>query len=84
MALVVVSGRPCSGKSRASAELKELFKLKGLKVIVIDEPGLQLTRNESYKGGASPFESRLLMTVASRFMMYDVLSRVSILRRQYE
>ena len=84
MALVVVSGQPCSGKSRASAELKEVFELKGLKVIVVDEPGLQLIRNESYKGGASPFESRLLMTVASCFMMYDILSRVSILCRQCE
>ena len=76
MALVVVSGQPCCGKSRASAELKRLLESKGLKVIVVDEPGLQLARNESYKGEASPFESRLLMTVASCFMMYGVLSRV--------
>ena len=65
MALIVVSGQPSSGKSRASAELKDLFTHKGLKVVVVDEPSLQLARNESYKGEISPFESRLPMTLAS-------------------
>ena len=50
MALVVVSGQPCSGKSTASAKLKELLQSKGLQVSVIDEPTLQLIRNDSYKG----------------------------------
>lgn len=50
MALVIVSGQPCSGKSRASAKLKELLQTKGLQVSVIDEPSLQLLRNDSYKG----------------------------------
>lgn len=76
MALVVVSGQPCSGKSRASAGLRQLFELKGLIVAVVDEPGLQLARNESYKGELSPFESRLLMTMASSSMMHGVLRRV--------
>ena len=50
MALVVVSGQPSSGKSTASAKLKELFQSKGLQVSVIDEPSLQLLRNDSYRG----------------------------------
>lgn len=50
MALVVVSGQPSSGKSKASAELRDLLQDKGLDVTIIDEPTLQLVRNESYKG----------------------------------
>ncbi len=50
MALVVVSGQPCSGKSSASAKLKELLQSKGLQVHIIDEPSLQLIRNDSYEG----------------------------------
>ena len=50
MALVVVSGQPSSGKSTASATLKDLLESKGLQVSVIDEPSLQLLRNTSYKG----------------------------------
>ena len=50
MALVVVSGQPSSGKSEASAELKKLLQAKGQEVYVIDEPSLQLLRNDSYKG----------------------------------
>ena len=65
MALVVVSGQPSSGKSTASAELKGLLEEKGLTVVVVDEPSLQLVRNQSYKGEALPFEVRLLTTMTS-------------------
>jgi protein KTI12 len=50
MALVVLSGQPCSGKSTAAAALRQLLQARGLDVILIDEPGLGMARNESYKG----------------------------------
>ena len=50
MALIVLCGQPCSGKSSAAALLKELLHAHGLEVILVDEPGLSMTRNESYKG----------------------------------
>lgn len=50
MALVVLSGQPCSGKSTVAAALKQLLTSKGLEVIILDEPGLSLKRNLSYKG----------------------------------
>jgi protein KTI12 len=52
MALVVLSGQPCSGKSSVAAALKQLLEGKGLEVIIIDEPGLSMKRNLSYKGKA--------------------------------
>lgn len=51
MALIVVSGQPSSGKSTASARLKELLEARCLEVCIIDEPSLQLVRNKSYRGG---------------------------------
>ncbi len=50
MALLVLSGQPCSGKSNVAAALKQLLSAKGLEVIIIDEPSLSLKRNNSYKG----------------------------------
>jgi protein KTI12 len=51
MALIIVSGQPSSGKSTASARLKELLESRCLGVCIIAEPSLRLVRNESYKGG---------------------------------
>ena len=50
MALLVISGQPCSGKSTVAAALKHLLADKGLEVIIINEPGLSMMRNQSYKG----------------------------------
>lgn len=50
MALVVVCGQPCSGKSTVAAALKAALEQHKLEVTIIDEPGLGMTRNESYKG----------------------------------
>ena len=51
MALVLMCGQPCSGKSTAAACLKEaLEKRSNVPVILIDEPSLNLDRNESYQG----------------------------------
>ena len=67
MALVVVSGQPSSGKSTASAQLKDLLQATGLEVSVVDESSLQLIRNESYRGG-SPLATSLYMSWALRCM----------------
>ncbi len=55
MALLVISGQPCSGKSTVAAELKQMLVGKGLEVIIIDEPGLSMTRNQSYRGKWSSY-----------------------------
>ena len=57
MALLVLSGQPCSGKSTVAAALKQLLTSKGIEVTVLDEPGLSLKRNHSYKG-KSPASSQ--------------------------
>ncbi|KAG6551577.1 hypothetical protein Mapa_007000 [Marchantia paleacea] len=50
MALVVMCGQPCSGKSSAAAALiKALVKANAKPVSLIDEPSLNLNRNESFK-----------------------------------
>jgi energy-coupling factor transporter ATP-binding protein EcfA2 len=51
MALVLMCGQPCSGKSTAAACLiKALEQQHGTPVILIDEPSLNLDRNHSYQG----------------------------------
>ncbi|KAH8947560.1 hypothetical protein BDL97_11G048300 [Sphagnum fallax] len=50
MALVLMCGQPCSGKSTAAACLiKALEQQHGTPVILIDEPSLNLDRNHSYQ-----------------------------------
>ena len=61
MALVVLSGQPCSGKSTAAAGLRKLLQANGLDIVVIDEPGLGMTRNESYKGEVCERHARSTM-----------------------
>lgn len=50
MALVIICGQPCSGKSTAAACLtKALEKASNVPVILIDEPSLNLDRNSAYQ-----------------------------------
>ncbi|KAL2607858.1 hypothetical protein R1flu_026431 [Riccia fluitans] len=50
MALVVMCGQPCSGKSTTAAALiSALEKANAKPVSLIDEPSLNLDRNESFK-----------------------------------
>ncbi|CAL8466010.1 g5546 [Coccomyxa elongata] len=58
MALLVLSGQPCSGKSIVAAALKQLLTAKGLEVVIIDEPSLSLKRNHSYKDSVSEKNTR--------------------------
>ncbi|EIE18514.1 chromatin associated protein KTI12 [Coccomyxa subellipsoidea C-169] len=58
MALLVISGQPCSGKSTVAAELTQMLVGKGLEVIIIDEPGLSMTRNQSYRDTVSEKNTR--------------------------
>jgi hypothetical protein len=52
MALVVMCGQPCSGKSEAAACLTAALRssMADITVRVIDESSLHLGRNDSYKG----------------------------------
>lgn len=50
MALVVICGQPCSGKSTVAETLKARFLEKAAAVVVVDEPSLHLDKNVSYKG----------------------------------
>ncbi|KAL3675711.1 hypothetical protein R1sor_025659 [Riccia sorocarpa] len=50
MALVVMCGQPCSGKSTAAAALiRSLGRANAKPVSLVDEPSLNLDRNESFK-----------------------------------
>lgn len=56
MPLVVITGQPASGKSRAAAHLRALLEPHG-PVALVDEPSLHLERNQAYssaRGGAVP------------------------------
>jgi protein KTI12 len=60
MAVVIICGQPCSGKSTAAACLtKALEKASNMPVILIDEPSLNLDRNSAYQG-LSPLLSMIL------------------------
>jgi protein KTI12 len=52
MPLVVVCGQPCSGKSGVAGALAALLQARSphLKVVIVDEEGLHLDRNASYRG----------------------------------
>jgi tRNA uridine 5-carbamoylmethylation protein Kti12 len=52
MALIVMCGQPCSGKSAAAACLAAALRSSSsdLTVRIIDESSLHLGRNDSYKG----------------------------------
>lgn len=50
MPLVVLCGHPCSGKSHVAAQLAEMFRQKGVEVVVVDEASLHLERNAAYRG----------------------------------
>lgn len=50
MALVIVCGHPCSGKSRAAAQLVDLIRQQGQDAVAVDEDSLHLERSQSYKG----------------------------------
>ena len=55
MALVIICGQPCSGKSTAAACLmKALEKSSNMPVILIDEPSLNLDRTSAYQGLSPP------------------------------
>ncbi|KAI3423881.1 hypothetical protein D9Q98_009715 [Chlorella vulgaris] len=67
MPLIVISGLPCSGKSKAAAVLAEVCRLRGQDVQIVDEDSLHLQRNESYKDATSEKVARgTLMAAVDR------------------
>ncbi|KAI4328789.1 hypothetical protein L6164_021118 [Bauhinia variegata] len=76
MALVVICGQPCSGKSKAAMCLAEALKESDSKqqVRVIDEASLHLDRNESYAN--MPAEKNLrgvLRSEVDRLVSKDII-----------
>ncbi|KAH7283272.1 hypothetical protein KP509_35G069700 [Ceratopteris richardii] len=57
MALVVICGQPCSGKSTAAACLIQALSECALSIKLVDEPSLNLDRNTSYS--SMPAEKNL-------------------------
>jgi len=82
MALVVISGQPCSGKSTVAAAVEQLLGEKGLEVIVIDEPSLSMKRNESYKGKV-PLTGMLVQRPSSQ-ASYAICSYFSNAKTAFE
>ncbi|CAM6091146.1 unnamed protein product [Calypogeia fissa] len=78
MALVVMCGQPCSGKSTAAAALIAALGKSGgnktLKVSLIDEPSLGLSRNDSFRDMPSEKNLRgLLRSAVDRAVSKDTV-----------
>ncbi|KAG1671711.1 hypothetical protein FOA52_007503 [Chlamydomonas sp. UWO 241] len=58
MSFIVVCGQPASGKSTVVAKLAALLRAGGSEVVVVDEPGLHLLRDEAYKDTVSEKNTR--------------------------
>ena len=59
MALVVICGQPCSGKSTIAEKLADRFRSFDMAVAIVDEPSLHmLARNESYKNAVQEKHTR--------------------------
>jgi protein KTI12 len=77
MALVVMCGQPCSGKSEAAACLTAALRSSSadLTVRIIDESSLHLGRNDSYKGTAVTYcNCALFSLVHAHFHLTHVIS----------
>ena len=48
MALIIVCGPPCSGKSAAAAQICSALTPASQSLCIVDEPGLNLIRSHSY------------------------------------
>lgn len=56
MALIVVCGHPCSGKSAAARFLEEALQAAGAQtVVILGEDSLKLTKRDAYKGERTSF-----------------------------
>ena len=80
MALVVICGQPCSGKSTVAAELRRQLDGYFSATTLVDEPSLHLSRNVSY---ASTLSSQL-SHIQTEGPMPLVPSRHSCSHRQRE
>jgi tRNA uridine 5-carbamoylmethylation protein Kti12 len=50
MPLVLVVGRPCTGKTTTTKLLQEVFEQAGCEVLIVSELSCQLDKNEAHKG----------------------------------
>lgn len=58
MPLIIVTGRPCTGKTSFSSELALYLHDKGCKVEVINEERLNISKSEGYKSSAKEKDVR--------------------------
>jgi len=83
MALVVMCGQPCSGKSTAAKRLADALQSafsaggdQGLAVRVIDESSLHLGRNQSYAGLLFAFDTNQSFLLLLFFFFAEILRSV--------
>lgn len=58
MPLIVVTGRPCTGKTTFATEMALYLSNKGCKVEVINEERLNISKSEGYKSSAKEKDVR--------------------------
>ena len=67
MPLVILSGLPCSGKTKVAAKLEAKLQKLGLTTLIISESTLNLERNTAYKGNADLIQNSVI--AGKRIMM---------------
>jgi protein KTI12 len=58
MPLIIVAGRPCTGKTYFANELMKFLQNKGSKVELFNEETLNISKNEGYKSSAKEKDVR--------------------------
>ncbi|KAJ1482999.1 chromatin associated protein KTI12 [Baffinella frigidus] len=64
MPLVIVTGYPCSGKTRRAEEVAKFMREKGSAVQVVNNESLGIVRNSAYKDSASEKPARAALKAA--------------------
>ena len=54
MPLLLICGRPCSGKSTITSQVASTFQQAGCEVIIVDEPTAHIDKNAGHQGAAHP------------------------------
>ncbi|RRT59957.1 hypothetical protein B296_00045389 [Ensete ventricosum] len=80
MALVVICGQPCSGKSTAAACLADALQAMDPKptVRIIDESSLHLGRNQSYAGTLSHRTCDCICHVCLPYVCFVTLTKIAV------
>lgn len=68
--LVLMCGHPASGKTSAVADLRARLEAKGRRVVVVDEPGLRLRRDDAYADARAEKNTRGLLKATVERALY--------------